>query len=67
MKLSRERIGTWVWVLIYGGLGTVGLGLALTRGGREYGWSLSVIGAVAVVVGALLVWLRSRMSDRAGP
>ena len=64
MKLSAERIETWVWVLIYGGLLVCGLGVALSRGGLAYGWTVSVIGIVLAVAGAVLVYVRSRMSDR---
>ena len=64
MKLSAERVETWVWVLIYGGLLVCGLGVALSRGGLGYGWAVSVVGIVIAVAGAVLVYVRSRMSDR---
>ena len=63
MKLSAERVETWVWVLIYGGLLVCGLGVALSRGGLGYGWTVSVIGIVFAVAGVVLVYVRSRMSD----
>ena len=64
--MSAARVGLLIWVLIYGGLLACGLGIALSRGGHGYGWGIVVAGAAMAVVGALLVWLRSRMSD-AGP
>ena len=64
MKSSAERIETWVWVLIYGGLLVCGLGVALSRGGLDYGSAVSVIGIVFAVAGVVLVYVRSRMSDR---
>ena len=64
MKLSAERIEAWVWVLIYGGLLVCGLGVALSRGGVDYGWTVSVVGIVLAVAGVVLVYVRSRMSDR---
>jgi hypothetical protein len=50
-------------VLIYGGLLLCGLGVALTRGGLGYGWTVSVIGIVLAVAGVVLVYVRSRMTD----
>jgi uncharacterized membrane protein HdeD (DUF308 family) len=64
LKFSAERIETWVWVLIYGGLLVCGLGVALTRGGMDYGSTVAVIGIVLAVAGVLLVYVRSRMTDR---
>ena len=64
MKPAAERIETWVWVLIYGGLLVCGLGVALSRGGLDYGWSILVAGLVIAVAGAVLIYVRSRMSDR---
>jgi hypothetical protein len=56
-----RRIGTLIWVLIYGGLFAVGLGVALERSGESYGWSLIGGGMVAIAAGCVLVWIRSRM------
>ena len=64
MKSPAERIETWIWVLVYGGLLVCGLGVALSRGGLDYGWTVSVIGIVAAVAGVVLIYVRSRMSDR---
>ena len=54
-----------IWVLIYGGLFAVGLGVALERTGASYG-SVS-IGAGAVLpsrIGCVLIWFRSRLATR---
>ena len=64
MRLSAGRIETLVWVLVYGGLLVFGLGVALSRGGLDYGGSVSVAGLVIAVAGAVLIYVRSRMSDR---
>ena len=64
MKLAPGRVEVLVWVLIYGGLLVLGLGVALSRGGLGYGWSVSVVGIVAAVAGVALVYVRSRMGDR---
>ena len=64
LKLLAGRIEALVWVLIYGGLLVFGLGVALSRGGLDYGWSVSVVGIVIAVAGVVLIYVRSRMSDR---
>ena len=56
-------IQTWVWVLIYGGLLLLVLGLAVMR--REpgaLGWSLIVLGSIMAAAGAALIWVRSRIT-----
>ena len=63
MKLSAARIEVLVWVLIYGGLLAGGLGIALARGGHGYGWGFVVTGLAAAVIGAALIWWRSRIGD----
>ncbi len=50
-----------VWVLIYGGLLLGGLGLFVDREGSLLGIVMVVIGAVALLAGIVLVWVRSRM------
>ena len=64
MNAGLRRIGTLIWVLIYGGLFGVGLGVSLERSGESYGWSVIVAGMVAIAAGCVLVWVRSRMPER---
>ena len=54
-----------VWILVYGGLLAVGLGLAVQRREAALGWTLTAAGAVVAVIGAALIVVRSRM--KAGP
>ncbi|MEP6740387.1 MAG: hypothetical protein ABJA61_08405 [Caldimonas sp.] len=65
MTLPTARVEVLVWVLIYGGLIGASLGIALQRGGAPYGWFMLVAGALAVLIGILLIWLRSRMREPA--
>ena len=52
----------WAWVLIYGGLASVVLGLFVQRGGGERsGWLLVGLGSLLVPAGVLLIYLRSRL------
>ena len=59
-----RKIETWVWVLVYGGMALFGLGLAVQRSDATLGWGMASVGAAIVAAGAVLVWVRSRMSDR---
>ena len=52
-----------VWILIFGGLFGVVLGLATRSQDAAVGWSLIVIGACVATAGAVLVWVRSRMQQ----
>jgi hypothetical protein len=64
LKLSPGRVEALVWILIYGGLFVFALGFALSRGGLRHGWGVSVVGIVFTIAGAVLVYVRSRMTDR---
>ena len=56
----------WVWILIYGGLLSVGLGIALQqRGSPALGWMLIVGGGAVAGLGVVLIWVRSRQKDDA--
>ena len=55
------RLEAWIWVLIYGGLLVLVLGLATGRENEALGWSLAVPGAVVAAVGAVLIYVRSRL------
>ncbi len=59
--MSADTIDKLIWVLIYGGLLGIGLGLAVRRSDDALGWGLVLGGAVVAAIGALLVWVRSRM------
>jgi hypothetical protein len=55
----------WIWVLIYGGLFAVILGIATGRIEEALGWSIAVPGAVLALVGVVLIYVRSRLKDPA--
>ncbi|MFN4120982.1 hypothetical protein [Acidovorax sp.] len=61
-RLVVERL---VWVLIYGGLLTLVLGLATSRQDAAVGWGLVVGGALAAAVGVVLIAVRARMKSGA--
>ena len=58
---TLARIETAVWVLIYGGLFLVVLGIASHGDAAIAGWSLGVVGSIAVVAGVVLIYVRSRL------
>lgn len=62
--MNTKKIEKWVWILIYGGLLVMGLGLAMERQGGELGHLLVVSGIAAAAGGVFLIWLRSRMKDK---
>ena len=67
MKPLTARIESWIWILIYGGLGLLSVGFALQQQTRSWGLAVMVAGALAVLLGAVLIWVRSRMADAPGP
>jgi len=60
--MRAATVETLVWVLIYGGLLLGGLGLFVAREGSALGMVMVVVGAVALLAGIVLVWVRPRMS-----
>ena len=55
--MKPATVETLVWVLMYGGLLGVGLGIALQRTEPAFGWTLMA------AAGVLLIYVRSRMKD----
>jgi len=61
---SVARLEALIWVLIYGGLLGLVLGLSIGRTDEALGWSLVVGGAVVAGVGFILIYVRSRIKAR---
>jgi uncharacterized membrane protein HdeD (DUF308 family) len=63
--MATERSPVWMgrvtWVLIFGGLLTLVLGLSALKQDAATGIALIVVGGVLALIGAALVWVRSRM------
>jgi hypothetical protein len=59
--MSPSRIETLTWVLIFGGLLALSLGLFVLRRDAGIGGTIVVAGALAAAVGVVLIWVRSRM------
>ena len=68
-KQETKRIASiekWTWLLIYGGLLSLSLGLFVLRGpvsSAGLGWALVLLGVAGVVAGVVLVVLRSRLPE----
>ena len=60
---TLQRLQTLIWVLIYGGLLTLVLGIATARTDGAQGWSLAAGGGVAAAVGVALIAVRARLRE----
>ena len=58
---TLQRLHKLIWVLIYGGLLTLVLGLATERSDAALGWSLVLGGGLAAAAGVVLITVRSRL------
>ena len=69
--MASARALAWVerlaWIAIYGGL--IAIILGIVSGGVHLiaGWSLGVLGAIAVAAGIVLIIVRSRMAEAPAP
>ena len=59
----HARLEKWIWILIYGGLFLLILGIATGRSDATLGWSMAVPGGVIALVGVVLIYVRSRLDD----
>ena len=58
---TLQRLQKLIWVLIYGGLLTLVLGIATARTDVSTGWVLMVGGGVVAAVGVVLIAVRARL------
>ncbi len=56
------RLQTLIWILIYGGLLTLVLGLSVQRTHDPIGWSMVVFGGVVAAAGFVLIYVRSKIN-----
>ena len=59
--LTSKRLHTAIWVMVYGGLLTLVLGLSVQRSDDDLGWSMVAAGLVVALLGFALVFVRARM------
>ena len=60
---TLQRLQPLIWVLSYGGLLTLVLGIATARTDGALGWSLAAGGGVAAAVGVALIAVRARLRE----
>ncbi len=60
-ETNKLRVERWAWILIYGGLLALVLGMFLQRQDRMLGDSFQIGGTAVAGVGAALIWIRSLM------
>lgn len=65
--MKNAPLETLVWLLIYGGLALLMVGLWSIAALPALGGVLVAAGAIAAVAGALLIWWRSRRPDDLPP
>ena len=65
--MKASTVDTLIWVLFYGGLLTVGLGMSVLRSDDGLGYGLIVAGVVMAVAGFALLYVRSRMNEPSQP
>jgi VIT1/CCC1 family predicted Fe2+/Mn2+ transporter len=58
---NLKRLQALIWVLIYGGLLTLVLGLSMDRTDDVTGWPMVVGGGGLALLGAVLIYVRSRL------
>ena len=61
------RFERCIWVLIYGGLIILCVGLFVPRTASGLGLTLVVVGAVLALAGAVLIAVRARMAEPRNP
>ena len=60
---TAARIQKWSWILIYLGMVLLALGLSVQRSDAALGWGIAAPGIALIVVGIVLIWVRSRMKN----
>ena len=55
------RIERWTWILVYGGLFGIVLGIATLSANAVAAWSLIALGSILAVAGAILIYVRARL------
>ncbi len=59
--MKPSTVEALVWVLVYGGLLLLSLGIFVGRTDAGLGWLLGLAGGAIAVAGVVLIYVRSRM------
>ena len=63
LSMRNATLQKLIWVLIYGGLLAVLLGLSIQKVDDALGWPIVVTGAVLAAAGVVLIFIRARRKD----
>jgi hypothetical protein len=63
LKIKTGPLAAVTWVLIFGGMLMLALGLVVRRTEVELGSWIAGLSIAAIVVGVVLVWVRSRIGE----
>ena len=58
--MTKKKLETWVWVLIYGGMLGASLGWFLQSSSPALGWTVLVAGGLLAAIGVALIFVRAR-------
>ncbi len=64
---TLKRLQSLIWILVYGGLLTLVLGLATQDTDAATGLVLVIVGGLVAAVGFVLIYVRSRLSPSPPP
>ncbi len=59
-RKQLQRMEALVWILVYGGLFAIVLGLATRGADADVAWMLLAGGAIASIAGVALIFVRAR-------
>lgn len=62
-RSTLDRLHRIIWVLIYGGLLTLVLGIATGRTDEDLGWTIVLAGVAVAAVGVVLIAVRARLQQ----
>lgn len=60
-----NRVQLLIWVAIYGGLLSIVLATFVGRNDESVAWWMTAVGGVFVVIGVILIYVRSRLKESA--
>jgi hypothetical protein len=62
--MSTSSTEKFIWPLIFAGLFIGGLGFTVARSDDTLGWVFNLVGSVLMLVGAVMLWMRSRARSK---
>jgi hypothetical protein len=61
--IGNKALEKVIWILIYGGILMICVGVFILRADVTLGWFVITAGALETIAGAVLIWVRSRRVD----